>query len=70
MDTEWSDSYLVVKRMIGEGDVSALELADLLIALESQGLISAGEHVALLKLAAHPKLEDMSSQQVEGLPAS
>ena len=61
MDMEWSDSYLVVERMIQEGNVTALELADLLIALESQGLISAAEHAGLLELALEAKVEDLSS---------
>lgn len=58
MDTEWSDSYLVMECMIREGNITAFELGDLLITLESQGLITAPEHAALLELAADAKLED------------
>ena len=51
VETEWSDSYLVMERMIRAGDVTAAELRDLLSTLESQGLISAFEHLVLLQLA-------------------
>ncbi|HSL30336.1 MAG TPA: hypothetical protein VK900_14140 [Anaerolineales bacterium] len=69
MDTEYSDSYLVVERMIREGDVTALELGDLLATLESQRLISAQEHGALIELAAETKLKDISPR-VRRAPAS
>ena len=69
MDTKWSDSYLVVERMIRESNVTALELRDLLITLESQGLITASEHAALLEQAVAAKLENMTHHQREGLPA-
>ena len=58
MDTNASDSYLVVERMLREGSVTALELQDLLVTLESQQLISAPEHAALLELAAGVEVQD------------
>lgn len=61
MDTDASDSCLVVERMIHDGNVTALELADLLATLENQGLISAQEHATLLELAVEAKLADMPS---------
>ncbi len=68
MDTERSDSYLVVERMIREGNVTSFELADLLTTLENQGLITASEHSALLELAVDAKLGDRTFRQVEGPP--
>ena len=68
MDTEWSDSYLVVERMIHEGNVTSLELAVLLTTLENQGLITAPEHGALLELAVDAKLGDRTFRQGEGPP--
>ena len=51
MDTNASDSCLVVERMIREGSITTLELQDLLDTLENQRLISAQEHAELLGLA-------------------
>ena len=51
-----------LQRMIQEGNVTALELGDLLITLESQGLITASEHAALHELAANAKLEELTPQ--------
>lgn len=68
MDTERSDSYLVVERMIREGTVTSFELADLLTTLENQGLITAPEHGALLELAVDAKLGDRTFRQAEGPP--
>jgi transposase len=49
MDT--SDSYLVVERMIRQGEVSGSELERLLVVLEQQDQITLEEHKALLELA-------------------
>lgn len=49
MDT--SDSYLVVERMIRQGEVSGSELECLLDVLEGQDQITTEEHKALLELA-------------------
>ena len=61
MNMEPSDSYLVVAHMIREGDLTALELANLLSTLESQGMISVSEQAALLELAVDATLEELAS---------
>ena len=47
---ETSDHYLVVERMIRQGEVSKSELEHLLKSLEEQGRITPAEHHALLEL--------------------
>ena len=46
-----SDSYVVVERMIRQGEVAGSELERLLVVLEEQDQITVEEHKALLELA-------------------
>ena len=55
-----SDSYLVVERMLRQGTLKGSELEDLLITLESQGMITPAEHQALLDLAEGLKIDSAS----------
>jgi len=47
----YSDSYMVVEKMIHLGELVFTELEHLLDVLEGQELITASEHVGLLDLA-------------------
>ena len=49
---EPSDSYLVVERMIQQGEISLSELENLLYSLEEQQLVTTAEQQSLLELAA------------------
>lgn len=49
---EPSDSYLVIERMIQQGEISLSELENLLYSLEEQQLITTAEQQSLLELAA------------------
>jgi len=53
-----SDSYLVVERMIRQGEVEGSELEHLLSALEEQEQITIEEHKALLQLAEGLNIAD------------
>ena len=53
---DYSDSYLVVERMIRQGEVSGSELEHLLAALEEQDQITLEEQNALLELAKGLKI--------------
>jgi hypothetical protein len=48
---ETSDHYIVVEKMIRQGDVLMSELEHVLNSLEEQELITPSEHQTLLKLA-------------------
>ncbi|HEX9385939.1 MAG TPA: hypothetical protein VF918_06430 [Anaerolineales bacterium] len=49
----YSDSYIVVEKMIRFGELVFSELEHLLDILEGQELITPGEHKALLELASN-----------------
>jgi hypothetical protein len=53
----FSDSYLVVERMIHLGEIAFSELEHLLEVLEQQELITPSEHRALLELAGTSNLD-------------
>jgi hypothetical protein len=48
---EHSPSFLVVERMIRQGEITLSELEPLLDSLEAQGQISSDEHQSLLRMA-------------------
>jgi hypothetical protein len=48
---EPSDHFLVVEKMVRQGEVARSELDHLLSSLEEQGRITSSEHLALLELA-------------------
>ena len=56
-----SDSYLVVERIIHEGDIPLLEVERLLETLEDQQLITVEEHESLLGLARKMSASDVST---------
>jgi hypothetical protein len=55
-----SDSYLVVERMIQEGEISPSELENLLVSLQEQQLITIAEYQSLLALAGKANAEKRS----------
>jgi hypothetical protein len=55
-----SDSYLVVERMIQEGEISPSELENLLVSFQEQQLITIAEHESLLALAIKANAEKRS----------
>ena len=57
---EPSDSYLVVERMIQQGEISLSELLSLLCSLEDQQLITTAERQSLLELAARINTDNPS----------
>ena len=57
---DFSDSYLVIERMLREGTLKRSKLEDLLVTLESQGMITPAEHQALLDLAEGLKIDSAS----------
>ncbi|HEY3474028.1 MAG TPA: hypothetical protein VGK56_05415 [Anaerolineales bacterium] len=58
---ETSDSYIVLERMIRQGEIAISELEPLLDSLEDQGQISSEEHESLLKLARELDIQNNSS---------
>jgi len=57
---ETSDYYIVVEKMIRQGEVSSSELEHLLDSLEEQERITTTEHQALLGLAEELNLDSLS----------
>lgn len=58
---ETSDSYIVLERMIRQGEITISELEPLLDYLEAQGQISGEEHESLLRLARELDIQNDSS---------
>lgn len=59
---ETSDHYLVVERMIRQGEVSKSELKHLLKSLEEQERITPAEHRALLEIEEELSRDKASPQ--------